>query len=273
MDNFHWNFVWWLANCTKNLWRCSGSESLINRTHSNFIFLVRKACRANHSDMVSIVRAEMYHTWAANSVIVMVDGTTRYNTGNNPGRSLTFTSISGGPRWRHQMETLSALLVLCVGNSPVTGEFPSQRPVTRSFDIFFDLRLNKRLSKQPWGWWFETLSCPFWRHFNAARFELIHVIGNRGPRFCHLVTSACPYVKFEWHFITFCLDHTCRSGSRGFKDYADWDVVISIQSRYSERCHLRDFIFNINTRERILLIVEQIPVFGLCEICLTFLYW
>ena len=42
--------------------------------------------------------------------------------------------------WRHQMETLSALLALYARNSPVTGEFPSQRPVTRSFDIFFDLR-------------------------------------------------------------------------------------------------------------------------------------
>ena len=41
------------------------------------------------------------------------------------------------------------------------------RPVTRSFDIFFDLRLNKRLSKQSWGWWFETLPCPFWCHCNA----------------------------------------------------------------------------------------------------------
>ena len=41
------------------------------------------------------------------------------------------------------METFSALLALCAGNSPVTGEFPSQRPVTRSFDVFFDLRLKK----------------------------------------------------------------------------------------------------------------------------------
>ena len=57
--------------------------------------------------------------------------------------------------WRHQMETFSALQVLCAGNSPVTGEFPSQRPVTRSFHVFFDLLLNKRLSKQWWGWWFE----------------------------------------------------------------------------------------------------------------------
>ena len=62
--------------------------------------------------------------------------------------------------WRHQMETFSALLAIWAGNSPVTGEFPEQRTVTRSFGTFFDLRLNKRLSKQPWGWWFETPSCP-----------------------------------------------------------------------------------------------------------------
>ena len=65
-----------------------------------------------------------------------------------------------------QMETFSALLAICVGNSPVSSEFPAQRPVTRSFDIFFDLRLNKRLSKQSWGWWFEPLSCPLWRQCN-----------------------------------------------------------------------------------------------------------
>ena len=46
------------------------------------------------------------------------------------------------------MESFSALLALCVGNSPVPGEFPSQRPLTRSFDVIFDLRLNKRLSNQ-----------------------------------------------------------------------------------------------------------------------------
>ena len=50
--------------------------------------------------------------------------------------------------WRHQMETFSALLALCAGNLPVTGEFPSQRPVTRSFGVFFDMRQIKRLSKQ-----------------------------------------------------------------------------------------------------------------------------
>ena len=45
-------------------------------------------------------------------------------------------------------------------------EFPTQRLVTRSFDVSFDLLLNKRLSKQSWGWWFEMLSCPSWRHCN-----------------------------------------------------------------------------------------------------------
>ena len=48
------------------------------------------------------------------------------------------------------------------------GEFPTQRPVTWSFDIVFDPRLNERLNKQSWGWWFETLSHPLWRHCNDA---------------------------------------------------------------------------------------------------------
>ena len=43
----------------------------------------------------------------------------------------------------------------------------TQRPVTRSFDVFFDLRLNERLSEQARGWWFETLPRPLWRHSNA----------------------------------------------------------------------------------------------------------
>ena len=75
---------------------------------------------------------------------------------------LTDCWYSVGSWWRHQI--FSVLLAICAGNSPVTGEFPTQRPVTRSLDIFFDLRLNKRLSKQSWGWWFETPSRPLWRH-------------------------------------------------------------------------------------------------------------
>ena len=55
---------------------------------------------------------------------------------------------------------------LC-GNLPVTGEFPSERPVMQSFGVFLDLHLNKQFSKQSWGWWFETLSRPLWRHCNG----------------------------------------------------------------------------------------------------------
>ena len=72
--------------------------------------------------------------------------------------------------WCHQMETFFALLALCVVNSPVTGEFPSHKPVTRSFDVFFDLRLNKPLSEQSWGWWFGTPSRSLWRHCNVISF-------------------------------------------------------------------------------------------------------
>ena len=56
--------------------------------------------------------------------------------------------------WRHQMETFSTV------TGHLCGEFAG------SFHVFFDLRLNKRLSKQSWGWWFETISCPLWRHCN-----------------------------------------------------------------------------------------------------------
>ena len=67
-----------------------------------------------------------------------------------------------------EKETFSALLALCAGNSPVTDELPAQRPVTRSFDVFFYLRPNKRLSKQSRGWWFETPSRSLWRHCNGV---------------------------------------------------------------------------------------------------------
>ena len=80
--------------------------------------------------------------------------------------------------WRHQMETFSALLAICAGNSPVSCEFPAQRPVTRSFDVFFDLCLNKRLSKQSWGWWLETLSCSLWRQSNDL-WNTAHVVIGR----------------------------------------------------------------------------------------------
>ena len=66
--------------------------------------------------------------------------------------------------------TFSALLAFCAGISPVTGEFPSQRPVTRSFDELFDLHMKKRLSNQSRRRWFETPSHSLWRHCYEFRY-------------------------------------------------------------------------------------------------------
>ena len=88
---------------------------------------------------------------------------------------------------RHQMETFSVLLALCAGNSPVTGDFPSQRPVTQSFDVFFDLRLNKRLNKHSRCWWFETPSRPLWHHCNDIR--TLHL---------HSSDKGVAYTGYEW---------------------------------------------------------------------------
>ena len=98
------------------------------------------------------------------------------------------------PWWRHQMETFSALLAICAGNSPVTVEFPVQRPVTRSFDVFFDLCLKKRLSKQWWGWWFEPPSHPLWRHCNDYRIFMEETACDNVQ---HLYQSIVPMMP--WH--------------------------------------------------------------------------
>ena len=84
-------------------------------------------------------------------------------------------------RWKYS----SALLALCAGNSPVTGEFPSQRPVTRSFDRC-DLRLNKRLSKQSRRRWFDMPSRSLWRQCNVIK----STISTRVQINLHVHTSA-----------------------------------------------------------------------------------
>ena len=65
------------------------------------------------------------------------------------------------------MEMFSVLLAFCAGTSPVTDEFPAQRPVTRSFDVFFDLCLKQQLSKQWRCQGFEMPSRSLWHHCNV----------------------------------------------------------------------------------------------------------
>ena len=74
--------------------------------------------------------------------------------------------------WRHQMETFSALLAIYAGihRSPVISPHKGQWCGAL---MFSDLRPNKQLSKQWWGWWFQTSSYPLWRHRNVSRYMCI----------------------------------------------------------------------------------------------------
>ena len=108
------------------------------------------------------------------------------------------------PWWCHQMETFSSLLAICAANSPVTGEFSTQRPVTRSFDLFY-LHLNKRLIKQWWCWWFGTPSRLVWLHCNARGYQrdmsdVLHSFFSPGhgklrPKSCHIISDI--YVVYQ----------------------------------------------------------------------------
>ena len=102
--------------------------------------------------------------------------------------------------WRHQMETFSALLAMCAGNSPVTGEFPTKRAVTRSFDVFFNLRLNKRLSNQSrlviWDAILPILTSSQWNmdklshQLVCENVLFIHVLNDINVSWCLLVNKA-----------------------------------------------------------------------------------
>ena len=95
-------------------------------------------------------------------------------------------SFGNGPRidvdtwWRHQMETFSASLALCAGSSPVTRWIPPTK--ASDFDVFLNLRLYKRLSKQSRGYWFETPWRSLWRYCYECWLE----------RFIHTDQDECP---------------------------------------------------------------------------------
>ena len=90
---------------------------------------------------------------------------------------------------------------------PLCGEFtghrwiPLKRPVTRNFTVFFDMRLNKRFGKQSCDWWFETPSCPFWRHRNVLSVNGHFVPPSRNHR-----NIAGNYIGVHYF-----LKRTCRS--------------------------------------------------------------
>ena len=67
------------------------------------------------------------------------------------------------------MEAFSALLALCARNSPHKSQWRGA--------LMFSLicAFNKRLSKQSWGWWFETLSRSLWRIWNVQELWWIYI--------------------------------------------------------------------------------------------------
>ena len=118
----------------------------------------------------------------------------------NCNRSISIIPLVVRPRSARRSYNISAAIIMMTSSnrniSRVTGplsgeisgsdEFLAQRPLTRSFDVFFDL--NKRLSKQPWGWWFETPSWSLWRQCNDEKW---HVFGEKA------FDSNAPLTKFE----------------------------------------------------------------------------
>ena len=102
-----------------------------------------------------------------------------------------------GNTWKqHMMTSLNGNIFrvtgpLC-GEFTGPGEFPTQRPVTRSFDVFFDLRLNKRLSKQPWGWWLQTQSWSLWRHCNEL--QIYNAV---------ITLAHSKFIRFWWQSVDF----------------------------------------------------------------------
>ena len=148
--------------------------------------------------------------------------------------SAFLTSNSSCPGYKGQgpwssPQSHSSLLALCSRNSLVTGQFTS-RPVTQSFDVFFDLPLNKRLSKQSWGWWFEMPSCSLWHHCSewntsqkSGKWFLLnywnwHTDGWSNRQI--LVTTKTQAIKKNKNIFLFCFVFDCIFSIRLFKEKA-----------------------------------------------------
>ena len=169
------------------------------------------------------------------------------------------------------METFSALLAFCAGNSPVPREFPSQRPVTRSFDVFVDLHVNKQLSKQSRRWWFETQSYPLWHHCTAILAVVVEVYGLGRDQAWVISTCSC-CITGRNEFLHILLDY-CHQNSHGisrwkrefgpasFPWHGPWNSR-NTQRRYTSRIHFTNCLLAHSWNVvviRFALILIQIP--------------
>ena len=146
--------------------------------------------------------------------------------------------------------TFSALLALCEGNPPVAGGFLSQRPVTRSFVVLFELLLNKRLIKQTRRRWFETLCCSLCRHGRDVYNNQIW-IHHPKRNFTYIYCWAIAYTSSIWHgFVNFYLldDHfSCRMRAWGaiwvISYYSGTECIVFNNGYFVYRLYLRDSLY------------------------------
>ena len=179
MSSFWWNFHHWL-HWKLSKWQLPVQPVIkISSKWQHFRFSVCQTHTPHHTDEILGCCTPAGEIWRVFCVLIV-------------------------PWWRRQIEAFSALLALCVGISPVTGEFPSQRPVSRSFDVFFDLRLNKRLNKHSRRRWLETQSRSLWRHCNVHCVYLTVVVpmhslhSSYSCKFVVVVTTKCG-LKFTYN--------------------------------------------------------------------------
>ena len=120
-------------------------------------------------------------------------------------------------KWKHFLRYWP----FCAGNSPATGEFPAQWPVMRSFEVFFDMRLNERLSKQSWGWWFETSLRPLWRHSDESwRIAFPWLMSQ------HICNERCLTIQVTLYFvICVAIFYLCFPGSTNKMTLLSWSLI------------------------------------------------
>ena len=144
-----------------------------------------------------------------------------------------------------------------IHRSPVNC--PHKRPVTRSFDVFFDLRPNKRLSKQWRGWWFETQSC------SSCKFRIVGfwIVGcllptNRKSRLKFLLTN----MDFNMKFISW-KSHRSRRVSELTLEIPDFDLRSVCHSVPSVCQNIQQALWRIY----ILHLLNKCHVFMICFLC------
>ena len=147
--------------------------------------------------------------------------------------------------WRHQVKTFSTL---------VAFEFTTQRPVTRSFDVFFVLHLNKQLRKQSWGWWFETTSLSLWRHCDENGEILCVFFGKVSidfiPRVVLLVLynglPQCQWCAFHEYCLIIHFIHQkiliTKNQPKHIRMHITWDITSLSQTAYARDSNWRRYI-------------------------------